>query len=343
MAAIRETPILNDPAAWTGRDLQSQTDWAIALPASVMADLKAAVASVGPLAAADAYLASLDERPSFEAFASTAQTIRGQLEGGRGFVLLRGLPVVDWSADETRRALWLLGGELGWAETQDAAGRVIHDVRDIGQKFGANDTIRYFQTSQAIEFHNDGADMFALCCHRAGREGGRSLLLSAVEVFNRIADREPALAVTLQENFYFDARGQHPNGDQCQVHPIYSYHAGQLNIILKVAYIRSAQRFPDVPRLTKRQEAALDLLAKVLKEPDVALEFDAKPGDVIIASNHSLLHGRTAYEDASDQDARRHMLRLWLTLPNGRPLPPHYQNTREFGPTFARREALSSR
>ena len=34
---------------------------------------------------------------------------------------------------------------------------------------------------------------------------------------------------------------------------------------------------------------------------------------------------------------RRHMLRLWLTIPNGRPLPPHYADTREYAQTYRQR------
>jgi hypothetical protein len=31
------------------------------------------------------------------------------------------------------------------------------------------------------------------------------------------------------------------------------------------------------------------------------------------------------------------MLRLWLTIPNGRVLPPHFEDTREFRSVFERR------
>jgi hypothetical protein len=37
-----------------------------------------------------------------------------------------------------------------------------------------------------------------------------------------------------------------------------------------------------------------------------------EPGDVQLISNHTVVHARTAYEDAPESE--RHLLRLWLSL-----------------------------
>jgi len=34
-----------------------------------------------------------------------------------------------------------------------------------------------------------------------------------------------------------------------------------------------------------------------------------------------VVHSRTAYEDFDDPARKRHLLRLWLSTPDGRPLP----------------------
>ena len=275
---------------------------------------------------------------SLPSFAETADNIRRCMEQGRGFVCLRGLPVTRWGEQRTRLALWAMGTYIGWAEPQDGAGSLMHDVRDIGRTFGSDDQIRYFQTRQAIELHNDGADIFALCCLAKGGSGGMSRIVSAVEAFNEIVRRRPDLAVVLQNNFYVDARGQRSDGARCQVIPIYAFADGQISILLKLQYIYSAQRFDEVPRLTDTQLEALELLTQVINEPEMALEFTLEPGDMLVASNHVTLHGRTAYhDDAPANDGGRHMLRLWLTIPNGRALPAHYAHTREFASTYARR------
>jgi len=38
-------------------------------------------------------------------------------------------------------------------------------------------------------------------------------------------------------------------------------------------------------------------------------------------NNHIVFHGRTAYEDDRASGRSRHLLRLWLSPPNSRPLP----------------------
>ena len=50
-----------------------------------------------------------------------------------------------------------------------------------------------------------------------------------------------------------------------------------------------------------------------------------EPGDIQFVYNHSLLHDRTAFVDDADPALRRHLLRLWLSLPDDRLLPPVFE------------------
>ena len=45
------------------------------------------------------------------------------------------------------------------------------------------------------------------------------------------------------------------------------------------------------------------------------------PGDVQFVHNHTVLHARAAFEDHDEPERRRHLLRLWLSARQGRPLP----------------------
>ena len=329
------TTVLDDPAAWRGDRMAGRDDWAVDLDGAMVEELETAVGAAAErgtdlfaLGRGDFPLTRM--RRHFEAMLAT-------LEGGRGFVLLRGLPVERWSEAQNRVALWGLGTHLGRPVGQDLAGSLLHDVRDIGRPFGSDASIRYFQTNHAIRLHTDGGDIFVLACLRGGARGGRTLVVSAVEVFNEIVRRRPDLAAVLQEDFWVDARGQRADGARCQVLPVYTWHAGHLSILLKAEYIYSAQRFEDVPRLTEAQVEALELFHRVTEEPGMALGLELRPGDVLLASNHTIVHGRTAFEDRPDPADRRHLLRLWLTIPNGRPLPPHYADTREYAETYRQR------
>ena len=329
------TRVLDDPAAWRGDRMEARSDWILELDEPRVVELETAVAAivdagrdVFDIARGDFPLARM--RGHFEA-------MLGELEGGRGFVLLRGLPVARWREHQARVALWGLGTHLGRPVGQDLAGSLLHAVRDTGRPFGSDSSIRYFQTNHAIRLHTDGGDVFALACVRQGRSGGRTLVVSAVEVFNEMVRRRPDLATVLQEDFWVDARGQRPDGARCQVLPVYTWHAGLLSILLKAEYIYSAQRFDDVPRLSGAQVEALELFRAITEEPGMALALALRPGDVLLASNHTIVHGRTAFEDPPDTAHRRHLLRLWLTIPNGRPLPPHYADTREYAETYRQR------
>jgi alpha-ketoglutarate-dependent taurine dioxygenase len=89
-------------------------------------------------------------------------------------------------------------------------------------------------------------------------------------------------------------------------------------------YIDSAQRFPDAPRLTARHVEALDLFDKLANDARLNFSMRLRPGDMQFVYNHSLLHDRTAFVDWPEPDRRRHLLRLWLSVPGDRPLPASF-------------------
>jgi Taurine catabolism dioxygenase TauD, TfdA family len=53
--------------------------------------------------------------------------------------------------------------------------------------------------------------------------------------------------------------------------------------------------------------------------PDFFMDFE--PGNIQLLHNHQILHDRTGYVDWPDPSRKRHLLRLWLCPPAGRPLP----------------------
>ena len=57
------------------------------------------------------------------------------------------------------------------------------------------------------------------------------------------------------------------------------------------------------------------------EDPELHVRMRLQPGDVQFVYNHSQLHDRTAFQDWPDRDKRRHLLRLWLSMPGDRPLP----------------------
>ena len=56
-------------------------------------------------------------------------------------------------------------------------------------------------------------------------------------------------------------------------------------------------------------------------DPGMHLTMRLQPGDMQFVYNHSQLHDRTAFTDWPDPAKRRHLFRLWLSMPGDRPLP----------------------
>ena len=74
-------------------------------------------------------------------------------------------------------------------------------------------------------------------------------------------------------------------------------------------------RHDDVPPLTPDEQRLFDTYESIANEPGRYLDMDLEPGDIQLLSNHVCLHARTAYEDHPEAEKRRHLLRLWLSLP----------------------------
>ena len=338
----RTTPI-DGPAAWRPADLHGRSDWVHELTDAEQRELEQAVARLpddGQVG--DQALASigLGQFPLAELEPRLA-AIREQVLHGTGFVLVRGLPVSECDDTSAARMLWGLGLHLGLPQPQDAAGSLMHHVRDTGANVAGEDNVRTYETREAQPWHNDGGDVFALMCKASAANGGRSFVASAHTAFNEILRREPQLAAVLQAPFCFDARGQQlPGTERVQRVSIFTWFRERLYTLHKRHYIEHAQRFPEVPTLTSAQREALDLLEEVCDSEAVCMTFEMTPGDLEIGHNFTMLHKRSEFDQGDAELSRRHMRRLWLGLPDGWPLPPAYTKTREFGHLAAvRREA----
>lgn len=330
MSEIRTSPI-DDAVAWYGADLATRNDWRYTLTPQDIEELQIALDGVRgnpwkDVTRADFPLPRLGER---------LEEIAENIDTGLGLFLLSGVPVEIMSGDEAALALWGLGQHVGVPQPQDADRKLLHHVRDTGSNFETDPNIRIYQTNLEQLFHNDGGDLVMLLCRRKARSGGASRMASAVTLFNEVLKRDPELAIVLQQPFHFDARGQQlPGRPRTQEVPIFVWHGDRLNALHKRHYIDAAQRFDEVPRLTEKQVAALDLMDELFADPEITLSFELEPGDIQIAGNFSIFHARDSFEDFDEPEQKRHMLRLWLGLENGRALAPAYRETREFASLY---------
>lgn len=71
---------------------------------------------------------------------------------------------------------------------------------------------RIYQTSERQTFHTDSAHVVGLLCIREDREGGRSLLVSAETIYNRMRELRPDLLEKLFDRIATDRSGEVPEG-----------------------------------------------------------------------------------------------------------------------------------
>lgn len=311
------------PAVWTGAAMRARRDWLFELAPADIAEIAAAVRSA-TVRRGDIVGIGRDDFP-LPSLGPRLRALRDEILDGRGFVQLRGLPVDDWPLADLATAYWGIGAHLGKAVSQNAKGHVLGHVRDLGLS-PEDPNARIYQTTARQNFHTDSCDIVGLLCLRTARRGGLSCLVSSATVFNRMLVLRADLVRALMEPVCIDRRGErHADGRGWWRAAVFNRaDDGTLTTIYTRRYIESAQRFPEVPRLTPAYREALDLFDAICEEPEVRLDIEFRPGDMQFLCNHVVLHDRTAYEDWPEPERKRHLLRLWLCPPVGRALPPEF-------------------
>jgi hypothetical protein len=322
---------LKGRAAWHGKELDASGDWIRTLDDTQRREIDDALARI-KRARAPLLGFTRDDFP----LASTADLlglISDELENGRGMVRLRGLPVERYSDDDIRQIFWGIGAHLGTAVYQNAKGEIMGEVRDetklptrtyapLEEGKIASSRARARSTGP-LRWHTDRCDVIALLCVRNAKAGGISKLTSIVTIYNEILRRRPDLLEMLCQDYWrarpTDEDG--PTSSRAIALPVFGVRDGKLTCQYSRTYVEQAQELPQVPRITPAQNEALDLLAAVAEE--VCLYSPFVPGDIQLLNNHVIFHGRTAYED--DSATHQLLFRLWLSMPNSRPLPRGFE------------------
>lgn len=299
-------------AAWRGDDLRGgEREWRIDLTAEQVEEIsQAADTLMGngvPMAAVTR------DNFSLPTLSAVVNEWGRELAAGRGFVVVRGLPVAEWGDEKSAYAYWGLGHHLGEPGAQNAAEELLGHVRDYGDQ-GA-ELNRQYRTTENILFHCDAADAVGLLCLRAAKEGGQSRIVSSVSVFNEILRRRPDLAPRLFQPFALDRRNEQATGEpgHLPIQPACMGEDGVLRTFYHGEYFRSAERFDDVT-LDDAGRELIALYDSLCDDPAFYLDMWLEPGDMQFISNHTTVHARTGFTDWPEPERKRHLLRLWLSL-----------------------------
>ncbi|MCM5571763.1 TauD/TfdA family dioxygenase [Burkholderiaceae bacterium FT117] len=318
--ASTDLPIFENAQAWYGPEMAARIDWVHRLTEAEIAEIEAVVR------AADATGKDILElrRADFPlpGLQPLLDEVRKQVLHGRGFHLLRGIPVERFTIRQSAIAYWGLGLHLGEPVSQNGKGHVLGHVTNLGLNY-ADPEVRGYQTSARLNYHTDSSDIVALLCLRTAKAGGLSSIVSSTTIWNELVRRRPDHARTLLGEFHRTRWGEIPeNKKGYGSNPIFAPYKGRMFASYVRSAIMKAQAMPEVPRLSAEQIEALDHVDALAADPTLHLDMSFEPGDIQLLSNHFVFHSRTAYEDWPEVEKRRHLLRLWLACDDGPELPP---------------------
>jgi hypothetical protein len=74
-------------------------------------------------------------------------SVRTEILNGKGFILFKGLPVVQWGNHKSAVAYMGLGTHLGYFVSQNGRGHVLGHVKDLGEDAKQIDKVRIYRTN----------------------------------------------------------------------------------------------------------------------------------------------------------------------------------------------------
>lgn len=308
MSIILKQP-LTGPATWRGVDLADDTSWIHHLSADMVAELDAALAEVKRRGLSFPNITK-DDFP-LPTLAPVLHGIAEELENGRGFLVLRGLPVERYADDEIKILNYGLGLNMGEPVRQNARGDLLGLVMHVGDV--TKKETRVYETNLYLPYHSDPSDVVGLLCLRKARAGGVSSLISVGAIYNEILKNYPEYLGLYYRPMYY------AHLDRDTRSPVFSYHEGKLSCRYLRQYIELGHEQNNRP-LSQVEIEALDVFDSIMQKPELRLDMMLEPGDLQFANNYAVLHSRTAFEDHDEQEKRRKMYRLWLKMPNARVL-----------------------
>ena len=311
---------LQDRAAWTGATLDYRSDGLHVLSDHEVAEIDAALAHLRDLGERD-FPEITPETFPLPTLGAFLRDLRDELRFGRGFVLLRGIPRERYSTDDMARIYFGLGVHIGSPLPQSWQGELLGHVIDVSD---VEPGARGYHAGGAQRFHTDSCDIVSLMCLQAAKSGGASRICSSIAVHRRLGRERPDLLQVLYDGFVFRRRevdAEYGSGVLVRRIAIFACAGEEISVYLSGDYPNRAVAAGDAV-MTPIQREALDAVQQIAASPATYLDMSIGEGDIQFLNNRLLLHGRTGYEDYPEMARRRHLMRLWLRVPDWPPQSP---------------------
>lgn len=305
---------IEHPAVWRGDELFDRDDWTYQL----LPNEQQAIARHLTLPE------SLLERLKF---------VQNALENGSGVSMIRGIPIQSFSQEGLAEFFQSIVGHVGTPISQSAAGELVFSVRNAGFADG-DPRARGPNTKKKLNFHTDRCDVIGFLCVKQAKSGGENQVVSSMTLYNEIQRLRPDLMEVLMKPFLYKRHTVDTGNELAYTEqPIFSFCEGHFGANFLRVLIERAYASDDTPEMSDIQREALDFVDEQAARPELHATFTQQPGDILFLNNWVTLHRRTAFEDYRQEEQRRHLLRVWLSMPNSRPIDPRFAGN--YGATAA--------
>jgi len=330
---------VTDASAWYGPAMARDKSWAVPLTDAMRAELLAATAVLRTRGLGTGGFGR-DDFP-IPLTAPVLADAMDQVLHGRGFVLLRRLPIEGLDEATLKTLYWGIGQYLGTPVTQNKAGDLIATITDLGLDVNALN-VKPSLTNAEQRPHTDPGDVVTLLCVNAAKSGGLSRIASSTTIYNEILSTHPDELDFLFRGFHHDLRGDAsdaaPFGCTPRPVPVYGWRDGKLSCVFNASTIKDAQR--RMGRLVPEAEMrAVDRMTDLARSDALRLDMEFAPGDMQLLNNYTIVHWRTAFQDHPETERRRRLFRFWLSVDDARPLDPLMTSGNIMGATVGRQTA----
>ena len=302
---------INSPCVWHGEELFNRKDWLHEINAEHAREIE--------------YLLDGNEKPT-PGLDRLFSGIRNSLEDHSGATLVRGLPVEGMDTACAKQLFLKLASKIGAPVSQSADGQLVFSVKDAGYRED-DPRARGPNTSKKLTFHSDRCDIIGFFCLKQARSGGENDIVSSAAIHNLLLRDNPELLEELYRPFYYKRHNVDTGNSlpYCR-QPVFSVTREKFACNLLRVLIDRAYAMPELPDMTKLQQEALDAVENIASRPEMHANIRQQPGDMLFMNNRVTLHRRSEFEDYPEAERKRHILRVWISPPNNRPLDPLFMD-----------------
>ncbi|MSQ50550.1 MAG: hypothetical protein EXR28_01550 [Betaproteobacteria bacterium] len=326
---------IDHPAAWKSTEVTGKQAFQRQLTAKQLRGFDTLLEATVRLAPHEVTRRDFDE-PQINRL---GEELKREIMEGRGMAILTGITREKYSDEQMERIYFGLGTHLGVAAEQSAQGDKLGYVREEE----SDHVSRGYRSSAELHMHTDSYEMVGLMCVQKAVSGGFSGMVSTLAIHNEILRTRPELLEPLYRGFHYaipEVRfSANPITDG--MIPVFCNVNGKVSCNYASSFMRNAAEQMKVA-LPAGLGEGLDYFDDIASRDDFALRFMLEPGEILLWHNFLYLHSRTEFKNSPTQ--KRLLLRLWMDVPDGRPVDPAvHERAAAYKRSYAEKKAKKNR